>query len=125
MTAGFLGLGLVALTSVASSLTAPTIVSNAYPKSVWPKIMKADDDKCFQCRMVETNRLLIELLTGAADVASSMDRESAAGDTAHSMAKIKGSSSAKADAVGAVVEMIFSSNDPETVDEEMLAQYLG
>ena len=122
---GLLGIALVALLSVSCGLVKPTITPNEYSKSVGKKQMTADEDACFKYGSAETDRLLKELLTGNQKAANDLGREMAADNTAHSMVKIKGGSSAKADAVGAVVSMLFSSNDSDTDDERMLAKYLG
>jgi len=123
--AGLLCVGLVALSSVSCGLVKPTITPDAYAKSVGKKQMKADEDACLKYGGDERHRLLVELLNGDQTTGNDLGREMAAGSTAHEMVKIKGGSSAKADAVGEVVEMLFSSNDPNTEDERRLAKYLG
>jgi hypothetical protein len=122
--AGRLGLaGLAALFGV--SCTAPTITPNGYSNRVGSEQMKADEKECFQYGMDEKRRLLNELVTGDPGVAKREGKESAAEGTASSLAKMEGSSSAGADAAGAVAGFLFSSWDPKTYDEDMLAKYLG
>ena len=120
-----LGIGLVVLFSTSCALTKPTITPNAYSKNVGKKQMKADEDACREYGTEERERLLQELLTGDQKLANDLGREAAANSTAHSMAKAKGSSSAKADAVGFLAELALGSWDEEALDEELLAKYLG
>jgi hypothetical protein len=118
-------LGLFALVGLSCGLAAPTITPDEYSKSVGPRQMKADEKECFQYGMDERRRLLTELVTGDPGVAKREGRESAAKGTASSLAKMEGSSSAGADAAGAAAGFLFSSCDPSTYDEDMLAKYLG
>ncbi|MDH4256990.1 MAG: hypothetical protein OEX13_21035 [Gammaproteobacteria bacterium] len=102
-----------------------TTTPNAYSESVGPAQVKADEDECFQFGMAERRRLLDELLAGDPSVGANEAREASAGNTARTMAKMEGGSTAAGDLAAGVAGFLFSSWDEDTYDESNLAKYLG
>lgn len=127
--AGPLGLVILASISTAScgglgNMTR-TITPNAYSASVGPEQAKADESECFTYGSAERARLLKELLAGDPSVGENQARETGAGNTARTMASLKGASTAEGDLAAGAASILFSSRDSDTQDESKLAQYLG
>ncbi len=102
-----------------------TITPNEHSARVGPEQVKADEEECRQFGSAETRRLLDELLQGDPSVAANEARESRAGDTARTLTKLEGGTSAEGAVAAGVAGFLFSSWDPDTYDESHLAKYLG
>lgn len=101
------------------------ITPNEYSASVGSEQIKADEDECRLFGTTERLRLLNELMAGDPTVADNQARETSAEDTARTMARLKGATTAEGDLIAGAAEILFSSRDSDTYDESKLATYLG